>query len=144
MKFNPARLSVARKRQKLNKKELADLIGVDLRTIVRWEQCQTEPTPENLDALVRVLDFPKMFFFDESIDEPIGEYASFRSQTSMTAAERDTAMAAGQIAFLIADWVVERFDLPRQNCLTFTCLTPNRRRKCCVRNGDWVKSRSPT
>ena len=31
----------------------------------------------------------------------------------MTAAERDAALAAGQIAFLIADWVVERFDLPK-------------------------------
>jgi Zn-dependent peptidase ImmA (M78 family) len=115
VKFNPSRLGVARKRQKLNKKKLADLIGVDLRTTVRWEQCQTEPTPENLDALVRELHFPKSFFFGEDIDEPISEYASFRSQTSMTAAERDAALAAGQIGFLISDWIAERFDLPKTN-----------------------------
>ncbi len=30
----------------------------------------------------------------------------------MTAAERDAALAAGQIGFLISDWVIERFDLP--------------------------------
>ena len=30
----------------------------------------------------------------------------------MTAAEREAALAAGQIGFLISDWVVERFDLP--------------------------------
>ncbi|MGH7989446.1 MAG: helix-turn-helix domain-containing protein [Limisphaerales bacterium] len=112
MKFNPSRLGVARKRQKLNKKQLADRIGVDLRTTVRWEQCQTEPTAENLDALVRELCFPKPFFFGEDIDEPMSEYTSFRSQTSMTAAERDAALAAGQIGFEISDWIVKRFELP--------------------------------
>lgn len=30
----------------------------------------------------------------------------------MTAAEREAALAAGQIAFLISDWTLERFDLP--------------------------------
>jgi Zn-dependent peptidase ImmA (M78 family) len=112
VKFNPARLSVARKRRKLNKKLLADLIKVDLRTIVRWERCQTEPTASNLDAIVDVLGFPKPFFFAPSIDEPMSEYTSFRSQTSMTASERDAALAAGQIGFEISDWVVNHFDLP--------------------------------
>lgn len=112
MKFNPSRLGVARKRQKLNKKQLADRIGVDLRTTVRWEQCQTEPTSENLDALVAELRFPKPFFFGEDIDEPMSEYTSFRSQTSMTASERDAALAAGQIGFEISDWVMSRFELP--------------------------------
>ena len=31
----------------------------------------------------------------------------------MTAAERDASLAAGQIGFLVSDWVVERFDLPK-------------------------------
>lgn len=115
MKFNPARLGIARKRQMLNKKKLADLIAVDLRTIVRWEQCQTEPTAENLDALVSVLGFPKLFFFGDGIDEPISEYISFRSQKAMSAAEREAALAAGQIGFLISDWVVDKFELPAAN-----------------------------
>lgn len=115
MKFNPARLSIARKRQLLNKKQLADRIGVDLRTIVRWERCQTEPTPINLDAIVSVLGFPKSFFYGQDIDEPLCEYISFRSQTSMTAAEREASLAAGQISFLLSDWVGERFDLPETN-----------------------------
>lgn len=112
MKFNPARLSVARKRRLLNKKALADRLGVDLRTIVRWERCQTEPTPENLDAIVGVLGFPKPFFFGQDVDGPLCEHTSFRSQTAMSAAEREAALAAGQIGFLISDWVSERFELP--------------------------------
>lgn len=113
MKFNPARLGIARKRLMLNKTALANRINVEPRTIVRWERCQTEPTPENLDAIVKELGFPKPFFFGTDIDGPLCEHTSFRSQTAMTAAERDAALAAGQIGFLISDWVSERFDLPQ-------------------------------
>jgi Zn-dependent peptidase ImmA (M78 family) len=96
----------------LNKKELADRCGVAQRTLVRWEKRQTDPTPQNVDAFARVLDYPKAFFFGPDIDEPDNKFASFRSQTSMSAAVRDAALAAGTIGFLIADWVGDRFDLP--------------------------------
>ncbi|MEW6161369.1 MAG: XRE family transcriptional regulator [Verrucomicrobiota bacterium] len=112
MKFNPARLGIARKRRMLNKTTLASQIGVDLRTIVRWEHCQSAPTDENLRALVSTLGFPQSFFFAPEVDEPLSEHISFRSQKSMTAAEREASLAAGQIAFLISDWVTERFNLP--------------------------------
>ncbi len=114
MRFNPTRLSIARKRQLLNKKDLADRIGAEPHTIIRWERCHTEPTPENVDAIVRVLKYPKQFFFETDIDEPSSENTSFRCQTSMSAAERDAALAAGQIGFLISDWVVDRFQLPEK------------------------------
>lgn len=112
MPFNPSRLSIARKRRLLNKTTLAQRIDVDFRTISRWEHCDSEPTPENLDALVRELDYPKSFFFGEDIEEPQAELTSFRSQKAMSAALRDAALAAGAIGFRIADWVNDRFDLP--------------------------------
>ena len=96
----------------LNKTTLAERIDVEPRTIVRWEGCQTEPTPENLDALARVLDYPRAFFFGQDIDEPRSGLTSFRSQTSMSAAMRDAALAAGTIGYIISDWVGARFDLP--------------------------------
>jgi Zn-dependent peptidase ImmA (M78 family) len=115
VKFNPARLSIARKRRLLNKQKLADLLRVELRTIVRWEMSQADPTAENLDAIAIVLKFPKAFFFGPDIDCPVCEHTSFRSQTSMTAAEREASLAAGQIGFLVSDWIAERFDLPQAN-----------------------------
>jgi Zn-dependent peptidase ImmA (M78 family)/DNA-binding XRE family transcriptional regulator len=110
--FNPSRLSIARKRRVLNKTTLAKQIDVDLRTIARWEKCECEPTPENVDALVRVLNFPRAFFYGDDIEEPLAELTSFRSQKALSAALRDAALAAGAIGFRIADWVNERFDLP--------------------------------
>jgi Zn-dependent peptidase ImmA (M78 family) len=96
----------------LNKKALANRIGVEPHTIVRWERCQTEPTSENVDALVRALGFPSAFFLGPDIDEPSSELTSFRSQTSMSAAMRDAALSAGAIGFLISEWTENRFELP--------------------------------
>jgi Zn-dependent peptidase ImmA (M78 family) len=96
----------------LNKKTLASRIGVEPHTIIRWERCQTEPTSENVDALVRVLGFPNAFFFAPDIDEPSSELTSFRSQTSMSAGMRDAALSAGAIGFLISEWTESRFELP--------------------------------
>lgn len=115
MKFNPVRLSIARKRRLLNKKGFAERVGVNPHTIMRCESGKTEPTTENVEVFARVLKFPKEFFFGPDIDEPDSSLASFRSQTSMSAAFRDAALAAGSIGFIISDWVEDRFELPPTN-----------------------------
>lgn len=112
MIFNPSRLSLARKRRMLNKKQLADAIQVAPMTITRWEKRESAPTAENLTACARALEFPSAFFYGPDLDEPNIESTSFRSQKAMTAAMRDAAHAAGAIAFLIVDWIEQRFDLP--------------------------------
>lgn len=113
MPFNPTRLGIARKRRLLNKKGFADAVGVSQHAAVRWEKGQAEPTSENITEIVRVLDFPQRFFDGKDLDEPTE--ASFRSQTSMSAAIRDAALAAGAIGFMVSDWVEERFNLPAVN-----------------------------
>lgn len=110
MAFNPARLRIARKRRLLNKKTLAELVGVAQHTVVRCEKGETEPTKEHVESFARVLDFPVGFFSGPDIDEP--ESASFRSHTTMSAAIRDAALAAGTIGFMVSDWMEDRFDLP--------------------------------
>jgi Zn-dependent peptidase ImmA (M78 family) len=99
----------------LNKKAFAERIGVQALTISRWELRQSEPTSENLDAISRVLAYPKTFFFGPDIEEPLSSLVSFRSQESMSAATRDAALAAGAIGFRVLEWVGERFDLPTPN-----------------------------
>lgn len=113
MTFNPSRLGIARKRRMLNKKAFADLIGVTQHTVVRWEKAETEPTGEVVDAFAEALGYPREFFFGADLDEPVS--ASFRSQTSMSAAVRDAALAAGAVGFALSDWVEGRFNLPEIN-----------------------------
>src|SRR5438270_3242284 len=110
MSFNPMRLSIARKRRLLNKKRFAELAGVAVHTVIRCEKGGTDPTPENAAIFASVLGFPIGFFYGEDLDEPLA--ASFRSQTSMSAAIRDASLAAGSLGFTVSDWVEQRFSLP--------------------------------
>lgn len=97
----------------LNKKELAKEAYLNSHTVTLWDKGETLPTDDNAEELVRVLRFPKAFFYGPDIEEPDQDTTSFRSQTSMSAAIRDAALAAGAIGFLISDWVEAKFDLPK-------------------------------
>ena len=115
--FNPSRLSLARKRRRLTSKGFAELIGVSPVTVSRLETANNEPEPATLDAIVKVLGFPRDFFFGDDIDELTKDAASFRSLTSMTSREREAALAAGQLAYLLSDYISERFNLPPPNLI---------------------------
>ena len=49
--FNPARLSLARRRRKLTKKALAELLDVDQKTVIRYEHGDVEPPLSSMEAL---------------------------------------------------------------------------------------------
>ena len=110
--FHPSRLRVARKRRSLNKTRLAELIGVDLRTVTGYERGEYEPGPDTMAHIVRVLGFPAGFFDGDALHEPSPATASFRSMARMSASNREAALASGAIAFLLNDWIETRFDLP--------------------------------
>jgi DNA-binding XRE family transcriptional regulator len=110
----------------LNKKALAAKIGVNSHTIVLWEKGETEPATENVEAFVRVLAYPSLFFFGTDIDEPYKDSTSFRSLTSMSAATRDAALAAGSLGFLVSDWIEARFELPATNVPDLHLYDPER------------------
>ena len=115
--FNASRLCLARKRRRLTAKGFAELLGMSPVTVTRLEAGQNEPEPETVDAMARVLDFPREFFFGDDIDELTKDAASFRSLTSMTAKEREAALAAGALAYLLSDWVAARFNLPEPDLI---------------------------
>jgi Zn-dependent peptidase ImmA (M78 family) len=110
--FNPQRLSLARKRRRLSSKGLAELIGMSPVTVTRLEKANNEPEPETVDLIAKKLGFPRDFFFDGDVDELAKDAASFRSLTSMTARERDAALASGSLAYLLSDYVAAKFNLP--------------------------------
>lgn len=124
MRFNATRLAIARQRRLLNKKQLADMVGVSAHTISRCELGATIPTDGHIQDFARILDFPIEFFFDDDIEIPDHKLVSFRSQRAMTASERDAALAAGAIGFLISDWVENKFDLPEAQVPDLNLLEP--------------------
>lgn len=110
--FNPERLTLARQKRKLTKTALANLAGVVTRSISAYECGATIPTAETIMALSQALKFPAEFFFAPPIDHPEVDAVSFRSLSSMTAGQRDSALAASQLAIALTSWIENRFILP--------------------------------
>lgn len=111
--FNPSRLRVARKKRRLSKTRLADLVDVHLRAITAYESGEYPPSADTTTRLARALNFPLGFFFGDDLHEPSAETASFRSLARMTSATREAALASGAMAMVLHDWIERRFDLPR-------------------------------
>jgi len=110
--LTPGRLSLARKRRGLTKKGFAEVLGVTPHTVLRYESGDISPSPETLERIAQILDFPPAFLCAPDVDEIVSDAASFRSFTSITAKDRDAALAAGTLAYLFSDWVDENFSLP--------------------------------
>src|SRR5688500_8315048 len=113
--FAPSRLTIARHRRALTKSELAKNAGVSLRSISAYEAGDTEPNDDTLVVLARVLRFPITFFTAAELDEPTATDASFRAMSTMTAVQRDAALAAGALAIEFSLWLDRRFVLPAPN-----------------------------
>lgn len=70
------------------------------------------PNADNVRRIVGALNYPESFFNADDIDIPDAAGVSFRSMSKMTAKQRDAAIAAGAIAYLLIDWIEDKFDLP--------------------------------
>jgi Zn-dependent peptidase ImmA (M78 family)/DNA-binding XRE family transcriptional regulator len=122
--FNGKRLSLARRRLGLNKKAFAEALKIHPRTINRYEEGERVPAEGEVARIASVTGFPEPFFFGEEFDEASADSASFRSLTSMTAAERESALAAGSIGFMFSDWIEDRFALPDHDLEDLSRETP--------------------
>lgn len=113
LEFNSKRLTLARRRRGLTKTKLADLLGVEVRSITGYESDEYKPDRDRLMQLAEKLHFPVQFFFGDNLDEISPDIVSFRSMSKMTAGQRDTALGAGAIALLLNQWIEDRFELPK-------------------------------
>jgi Zn-dependent peptidase ImmA (M78 family) len=105
-------------RRQLTKKELATRARISPLTLTRLEGGETsDPGEETVQAIAGALEYPRAFFYMDDCEELATEAVSFRSLSSLSARQRDAALAAGSIAFLFDDWVAARFDLPAPNLL---------------------------
>lgn len=116
--FNPIRLTIARKRRQLTKKELAEMSGVSQVTLTRIENSYTqEPDRKTIAAFAKSLCYPIEFFYLDECEEISADSVSFRSLSSLTARQVNAALTAGALAYELDDWVTLRFNLPQANLL---------------------------
>jgi Zn-dependent peptidase ImmA (M78 family)/transcriptional regulator with XRE-family HTH domain len=110
--FNPSRLELARKRRGLTKVALGRRAGLSPRALTDYASGRAEPSPGTIDEIAFATRFPSAFFHRPDVDEPTKDGASFRSLSTMTAGQRDAALAAGALAFELSAWIERRFELP--------------------------------
>lgn len=113
MTFNPSRLVVARKRRGFSRIALARASGLALRSITYYESGGVSPSTEAVSTLAHILRFPQNFFYCSDLEEPSITGSSFRALSTMTASQRDAALAAGALAIELSKWIDRRFELPK-------------------------------
>lgn len=113
--FNPQRLSLAREKRGLTKIKLASLANITTRSLTGYETGETIPTRDTIYNLSTALKFPPEFFFSQEVERINVDAVSFRALSSMTAAQRNSALAAGTLAVELSKWIDERFTLPQSN-----------------------------
>ena len=124
--FSPSRLTLARQKRGLSKKELAGLLNLTPQSISNFESeiVKEEPSTSTLLNIAKVLDFPVNFFSRKRV-EPIDlESASFRALTKMPASQRDSSLATGLLAFELNEWIENKFTLPVHNLTDLRNETP--------------------
>jgi Zn-dependent peptidase ImmA (M78 family) len=110
-KFNPSRLTLARKRRGMNKVTLGRRAGLSVKALGDFEKGRAVPSEDATDTVASVLEFPIGFFYRSDLEEPSPNGVSFRALKSMTAGQRDSALAAGALAFEVSEWIDRRFEL---------------------------------
>ncbi|MDB4930655.1 MAG: family transcriptional regulator [Myxococcaceae bacterium] len=111
-RFTPERLALARMRRGLRQQDVGERCGVDARTVRGWERGEWPPDVTSLTALSRALRFPVSFFTAPPLALIDTDRASFRSLSTMRAAQRDAVHAAGTLVVPLREWLVSRFRLP--------------------------------
>ena len=110
--FNPSRLTLARKRRGLTKVALGSRAGLTARSLSEFESGRQDPSVETLNRIASALRFPVAFFGGSDLEQLDPGGVSFRSQKSMSAAQRDAALSAGTLASELSRWIAETFNLP--------------------------------
>ena len=96
--FCPSRLALARQRRAMTKIALAEAAHLALRGVTAYESGEYPPSSENIAALAKALRFPVEFFDGDDLEKPNNDGVSFRALTSISARQRDAAIAAGTLA----------------------------------------------
>lgn len=110
---------MVRLRLGLTKIGFAEKLGVDRKTLQRFEAGDYDLPSDSVTKLLDISGYPERFFRDtRPLEYPNPEGVSFRSLRSLTASARNSAMAAGSLAFIFDDFVTSEYSLPDHDLTT--------------------------
>jgi Zn-dependent peptidase ImmA (M78 family)/transcriptional regulator with XRE-family HTH domain len=111
--FQPHALTLARRWRRMRKKELAQQVGVTAAAMSHFELGQARPSAATLARLALVLAMPVKFFVAGFPTPVTAGHAHFRSLRVTTQAERDQALAFGEISWRVVEVLEQHLELPR-------------------------------
>jgi len=95
----------------MTKVALSERARISVKSLGDFESGRASPAADTLAEIASVLRFPVAFFFRPDVEEPIADGVSFRSLSTLTAGQRDSALSAGALAFELSEWLEQRFEL---------------------------------
>lgn len=115
MLYSPERLCFARERRGLTKKALAELAGLDSKTISTYESNKPTQsiTKTSLLKIAQALNYPLNFFKKEDTPELLNDAVSFRAATKLSQKNKNSAIRAGALAKELNQWLEKNFSLPK-------------------------------
>jgi Zn-dependent peptidase ImmA (M78 family)/DNA-binding XRE family transcriptional regulator len=117
MQFNPARLELALDRRRFTARMLAERAGVTTVSLSRYKNGKAVPELATVERIAAAVEYPVEFFYQGDFDVLPSESVSFRSLSSVTGREKNAAIAAGAIAYMVNDWLHARYKLPESKLI---------------------------
>lgn len=121
---NPQRIEWARKRCGLTKVALADMVGVDVRSISSWETGAGEPSSSSEQKLCEVVGVSSSYLRIPDIDVPSADEVSFRAISKLSSRQRDMALASATLAFDVDRWIGSNYELVKADIPDLRELSP--------------------
>lgn len=133
--FNPRRLEFALYRRGLSIAALAERLEVTTRTIRNYLASTSKSEPD-VQLLEKILKFPANFFMTTD-DLPVldEDQVSFRANSRTSARLKRLARTYGVIAFMLNNWLEERFELKKADLPDLSEYTPEHAAQ--VLRGEW-------
>lgn len=110
--FNPSRLELARRRCQLSARDLSKMVEISEGYYSLIVSKNENPSEDLVSKFSKVLKYPINFFYKSDIDIIHEEVVSFRSLKSLTVKSKNSAIAAGELAFELIDYLNTKFELP--------------------------------
>ena len=111
--FAASRLTLARERRGLTRRELAAVCEIVPDAITKFEAQRCRPLPETVQRFSLALHFPLAWFYASEVPLLDSKALSFRARRSMTASLRDQTTRAGDVVLsVILPELRRRFVLP--------------------------------
>ncbi|MET6997837.1 XRE family transcriptional regulator [Chitinophaga defluvii] len=120
--INPEMIKLARESRGLNQGDLCTLLGVAQGTISKIENGLMQPSPELIQNLCKVLDYPSSFFSQKD-NVYATSYIYYRKRLSMTKKNLSVSEAKRNIIRISIEKLLDSIDLPETNLFRWDIAT---------------------